>query len=232
MTPKDRAMMVRMQQELAELRRATRLIPVRWGGGDTVVTPSIAVFQMVGGNSVGTIFGSAVLGMKASSIAVQSVPAKVPSLSATYADGLGYALALVNGAVSGIGVWIASKVQRLDAAAATQDYGGLIIQDNAFVSVSSFRVHVAGSANNAVLAAVLTGGVITSVTITSGGSGYTADSLIYVTGGGGSGAVLSPVITSGAISGVTILNGGSGHTSTPTLDAWGNSALVWLPFYV
>jgi len=70
---------------------------------------------------------------------------------------------------------------------------------------------------------------IKSITITNGGSGYSAGTL-SATGGGGSGfAGTYTVDSSGKINSVTITNIGSGYTSTPTItisDTSGSSAVL------
>jgi hypothetical protein len=226
-----------LRQELQSLKQELAMRPVRvptrgGGGGGVVVSYNIAAMLCNGGNSLGTVFSTTVYGIKAPLADLTELPTKNPSNVHTYVNGVGHGYSLVNGNVAGALKWIGLQVKRPDMAAAARDYGGILIKDNIFASISSYRLHVTGSANNAVLVAVLTDGVITDVTITDGGTGFTADSLIYVTGGGGSGAVLVPVLTGGVITDVTIVNGGSGYTSVPTLTAWGDSNLVYLPFYV
>ncbi len=64
----------------------------------------------------------------------------------------------------------------------------------------------------------LTAGVITSVDIDAGGSGYTSPPKAILTGGTPeSKATLTTVLTADAVTSVTIDNGGSGYTATPTL---------------
>ena len=57
---------------------------------------------------------------------------------------------------------------------------------------------------------------IGSLTITNGGTGYTAGTL-SATGGGGSGFAGTYTVDAGVIKTVTITNGGSGYTSLPTI---------------
>jgi len=57
---------------------------------------------------------------------------------------------------------------------------------------------------------------IGSLTITNGGTGYSAGTL-SATGGGGSGFAGSYTVDTGVIKTVTITNGGSGYTSLPTI---------------
>jgi hypothetical protein len=63
-------------------------------------------------------------------------------------------------------------------------------------------------------------GVITGVTVTAGGEGYTGclPTLIPVDGGyTGVGAELMPVVTAGVVTGVTVVNGGYNYSGTVTI---------------
>ena len=69
----------------------------------------------------------------------------------------------------------------------------------------------------AVLTAVLSGGVITAVEVSAGGSGYTTAPTVTITApSGGSGATFTVTLTSGAITAVTVDTGGSGYKGTVT----------------
>ena len=57
-----------------------------------------------------------------------------------------------------------------------------------------------------------------SVTITTGGSGYTSAPTVTFSGGGGSVAAGTAVLTSGAVTSVTLTNAGTGYTSAPTVS--------------
>lgn len=77
-----------------------------------------------------------------------------------------------------------------------------------------------GAGSGASLTAVLTAGVITSVTRNSGGAGYLTTPRIYAYGGGVNPSFqpqLSPSLSSNSISSVSVIDGGSGYTSPPTL---------------
>ena len=66
--------------------------------------------------------------------------------------------------------------------------------------------------------AVITGaGLITGVTITNGGSGYTTAPSATITGTGGSGATVQPVLAPAGVALVTVVNGGTGYTSVPLI---------------
>jgi hypothetical protein len=72
--------------------------------------------------------------------------------------------------------------------------------------------------------ATLTADVVTLVTITDGGSGYTTAPRVQFTGGEGSGAVATATLTAGVVTGVTIVSGGAGYTSAPTVTFVGGTA--------
>lgn len=79
------------------------------------------------------------------------------------------------------------------------------------VNVTNPTVLTGVAGTGAVLAVNVTAGVITSVTILNGGSGYTAGSFTIT--GAGSSAAISYTVTSGVITGITITNGGTGYNS-------------------
>lgn len=87
-----------------------------------------------------------------------------------------------------------------------------------------FEAGVGSSTGRASLTAVLTADVVTSVTIVSGGSGYTETPKLYFTGGGGVGAVATATLTAGVITGITVITGGSGYTSAPTVTVAGGTS--------
>ena len=74
---------------------------------------------------------------------------------------------------------------------------------------------VAGETATAV--ATVTAGSVTAITVTSGGSGYTREPVVTVTGGGGSGATAKASLSGDAVSLVVVLTAGSGYTSAPTV---------------
>jgi hypothetical protein len=64
-------------------------------------------------------------------------------------------------------------------------------------------------------------GAVTSITLTSGGAGYTSIPTITFTGGGGTGAAAMALVSGGRVTGITMTNDGSGYTSAPTLSFTG-----------
>lgn len=58
---------------------------------------------------------------------------------------------------------------------------------------------------------------ISSIAVSSSGSGYTSEPKIIITGGNGSDAAAVAVVVAGGVSGITVTNPGSGYTSAPTV---------------
>ena len=70
---------------------------------------------------------------------------------------------------------------------------------------------------------MLGSGVVTSLTLTAGGSGYTSEPTVVFTGGGpaGAGASARAVLAAGAISAIAVTNGGSGYRTIPGITLTG-----------
>ena len=73
------------------------------------------------------------------------------------------------------------------------------------------------TASGATGTAVRTGTAVSSVTVTSGGSGYSTAPTVTFSGGGGSSAAGTAVLSGGVVTSVTIGSGGSGYSSDPTV---------------
>jgi P22 coat protein - gene protein 5 len=71
--------------------------------------------------------------------------------------------------------------------------------------------------SGAILTPVISGGAVTSVTITAGGSGYSSAPVIQFVGGNGNGATATCTVSSGAIATVTVTAGGNNYTIAPTV---------------
>jgi hypothetical protein len=71
--------------------------------------------------------------------------------------------------------------------------------------------------STATATAARTANAVSSVTVTSGGSGYTAVPAVTFSGGGGTGAAATAVITGGVVTAVNVTNGGTGYTTDPTV---------------
>lgn len=75
----------------------------------------------------------------------------------------------------------------------------------------------AGVGSGATATAVLTGTVVSSVTVSTGGTLYTSALSVVFSGGGGTGATGTAVLTAGVVTSVNIINGGTGYSSAPTV---------------
>ena len=65
--------------------------------------------------------------------------------------------------------------------------------------------------------AILSGGTVGSIIVTSGGAGYLNPPVVTLTGGGGTGATATAVLNNGVVIGMNV-TGGSGYTSAPTVS--------------
>jgi hypothetical protein len=63
----------------------------------------------------------------------------------------------------------------------------------------------------------VSGGTVSGVAVTAGGSGYTSAPTVSFTVGGGSGATATATVSGGAVTAVTVTAAGSGYTSAPTV---------------
>lgn len=61
-------------------------------------------------------------------------------------------------------------------------------------------------------------GFVVSITLTDGGSGYSAAPTVTITGGNGSGATATATILNGAVNQVIVGNAGSGYTGAPVVS--------------
>jgi autotransporter-associated beta strand protein len=96
-----------------------------------------------------------------------------------------------------------------------------------YTSFPTLTINGGGANVHAASANVLAG--ISSIAVTSGGSGYinqspsspptpgTAGTFVDIVGGGGTGATAYATVSAGAVTGITISNPGSGYTSMPTI---------------
>lgn len=63
-----------------------------------------------------------------------------------------------------------------------------------------------------------TTGAIKTMSITNGGSGYTAAPTVTITGGNGSGATAVATVEGGSITAINVVNPGSGYTTAPVIS--------------
>ncbi len=74
-----------------------------------------------------------------------------------------------------------------------------------------------GAGLGAMAMATISGGSVTGVTITNGGTGYTSAPPVFLLGGGGTGATAAATVAGGSVTRVTITQPGSGYTSAPVV---------------
>lgn len=72
-------------------------------------------------------------------------------------------------------------------------------------------------------------GIVTGVTVTNVGAGYTSAPGIIFTGGDGFGAWATATVAGGNVIGITVTNGGSGYTSAPTVTIGGTTEVKMVP---
>ena len=75
---------------------------------------------------------------------------------------------------------------------------------------------VGGGGSGAAATAIITKGVVSSILINQGGSGYTSQPSITIVGGGGTGATGTASVR-GPIQSIAIANGGASYTSNPSV---------------
>jgi len=63
----------------------------------------------------------------------------------------------------------------------------------------------------------VSGGTVSAISVDDGGSGYTSQPTVTISGGGGTGATATATISGGVVTAVTITNAGTGYTSAPTV---------------
>ena len=80
---------------------------------------------------------------------------------------------------------------------------------------------ISGGGGSGATAEVVVNGSVSSISVDSGGSGYTSSPLVSIVGGGGSGASATAIITKGSVSNILITSGGTGYTSQPEITIVG-----------
>lgn len=98
------------------------------------------------------------------------------------------------------------------ANAASVDGQASIIVDTVIAGVQALATAAFG---------VVSGGGVSTVNITNGGSGYTTASVAF-SGGGGTGAAATATLTGGVVTSITVTSTGSGYTSAPTVSISGD----------
>ena len=73
------------------------------------------------------------------------------------------------------------------------------------------------TASGAAASVTVTDGAITAISVTSGGTGYTAAPTVFILDtGGGTGASATATVSGGAVAAITVSAGGTGYTSSST----------------
>jgi hypothetical protein len=130
MTPQDRAKFDRMAAELAELRRDTRLIPVRWAAAPAATTYYLSCDQ---GNLLSTIATQNYYGLKRPAANVTTVPTVIPSLTpGATPDGLSPAR-LISATGSSTLVWAGVRLMP-PSAVLQDDYRGVLTNQSPFLA--------------------------------------------------------------------------------------------------
>ena len=83
--------------------------------------------------------------------------------------------------------------------------------------VPSYASYVAAAGSSATGTAVRSGSTLASVTLGSGGSGYTVAPVVWVLSATGIGAVVTAQVAAGAVTGYTVVAAGSGYATDPTI---------------
>ncbi|MEP6883303.1 MAG: hypothetical protein ABJC66_01010 [Gammaproteobacteria bacterium] len=87
---------------------------------------------------------------------------------------------------------------------------------NSGVCASVPAITFTGGGGSGAAATATVSGVVTSVSLTNGGSGYTSTPSVSFSGGGGGNATATAALV-GTVGSVTITSGGSGYSSAPTV---------------
>lgn len=72
--------------------------------------------------------------------------------------------------------------------------------------------------SGAAATAAFSAGAVSSITVTSPGSGYTVPPSVVISGGNGSGAVATATLTEGVVTAITVTSPGTGYTAAPTVS--------------
>ncbi len=86
-----------------------------------------------------------------------------------------------------------------------------------FAVLMSLSIGRALAGETATAVATITAGFVTGITVTSGGSGYTSEPTVTITGGGGSGASAKAIMTGDKVALILVLTAGTGYSTAPTV---------------
>jgi formylglycine-generating enzyme required for sulfatase activity len=85
-------------------------------------------------------------------------------------------------------------------------------------TVMAFFCGLLNAGEPATALASVTAGFVTAITVTSGGSGYTSEPAVTITGGGGSGATAKAILNGDKVAVVVVLTAGSGYSRPPAVS--------------
>jgi FtsP/CotA-like multicopper oxidase with cupredoxin domain len=88
------------------------------------------------------------------------------------------------------------------------------------VAPQAYRFRILNATNDRYINLQLyqaTPGIVSRITVTSGGSGYTDEPAVTITGGGGTGATATATVVGGAVTAISLLTVGSSYTSVPVV---------------
>ncbi len=81
----------------------------------------------------------------------------------------------------------------------------------------SLSIGRALAGETATAVATITAGFVTGITVTSGGSGYTSEPAVTLSGGAGSGATAKAILSGDKVALTLVLTAGSGYSTAPTV---------------
>lgn len=116
-------------------------------------------------------------------------------------------------ALENLGTGTNSLVKRISATVAA---GGSSI-------VTTLSPHNLSAPSGSGATAIVSNGVVRSITLGSPGTGYTVPPSVSITGGGGTGATAVATLSGSAVGSITITNSGLGYTSIPTVTISGSA---------
>ena len=94
---------------------------------------------------------------------------------------------------------------------------GFTVGSNSRSVVTISNVNIRGEGVGASAGATVVSGVIDSITVNAGGSGYNAAPIVTITDSTGVGATATATVSAGAVSAINVVNGGSGYSNNPTI---------------
>ena len=86
-----------------------------------------------------------------------------------------------------------------------------------FAVLMSLSLGRALAGEPATAVATITAGFVSDITVTSGGSGYTSEPAVTLSGGGGSGATAKAILSGDKVALTLVLTAGSGYSTAPTV---------------